>query len=647
MSAGRHGMGSAVVGVLVVALSMTGVGAVAAKSSSPVSQPDGTTTVIVTMLDQARLSATATRGRVDAERTVRTLKATARQSQDQIRDLLSRWEAAGSVSEVTPLWITNALSVTATSKVISMLAARSDVLSITPDAMTLTPTSTAVEPNIAVVGADAVWGQGARGAGVVVASLDSGVDVSHPDLGARWRGGSNSWFDPYDEHPTIPTDLTGHGTATVGVMVGGSAGGTAIGVAPGAEWIAAKIFNDRGTTTATAVHQAFQWALDPDDDPTTDDAPDVVNGSWSLGSGPGCDLSLQPDLQALRAAGIVPVFAAGNFGPGGTSSVSPANYPEALSVGAVTNSDLIYSASSRGPSTCGGRTRVFPDVVAPGVNVTTTDRYGLYQTVSGTSVAAPHVSAALALLLGESRGLPRGAQEDALISETVDLGLVGPDSTFGAGRIDVPAALAAQSSMPGFSVATSTPAVTVNAGSNSDIEVTVAARNGFSAPVTMSVSALPAAVGTAVITPGSVAGSGTSTLHLDLALSAPAGTYPITVTGVSGTAVDRALLSVTVPPQDFTLRATPSTRSVLRGDATSFRVCLLPEGGFAGAARLSRQGLPSATTAQWTRKKVSGKRCSRLKVVTTAGTPKGTHRLVIRGRAGNLDRRTSVTLVVG
>ncbi|MEO8328864.1 MAG: S8 family serine peptidase, partial [Candidatus Nanopelagicales bacterium] len=506
------------------------------------------------MREQAQLTSKRAPGHPDqVEHTVRTLKATARQSQGKIRDLLRRWEAAGSVSEVTPLWVTNALSVTATSTVIRKLATRSDVLSITPDALTLTPAANAVEPNISVVGADAVWEQGARGGGVVVASLDSGVDVSHPDLAARWRGGSNSWFDPYNEHPTTPTDLTGHGTGTVGVMVGGSAGGTAIGVAPDAEWIAAKIFNDTGATTVTAVHEAFQWVLDPDDDPTTDDAPDVVNGSWSLGSGPGCDLSLQPDLQALRAAGIVPVFAAGNFGPGGTSSVSPANYPEALSVGAVTNGDLIYSASSRGPSNCGGRTRVFPDVVAPGVNVTTADRYGQYQTVSGTSVAAPHVSGALALLLGESRGLPQGAQESALISGAVDLGTAGPDSTYGAGRINVPAAMVEQSAMPGFSVTTPTSAVNANAGSTAEADLTVAARNGFVGVVSLSTSSLPAAVGTAVVTPDSVVGSGTSTLHLSLAVDAPAGTYPMTVSGISGTAVDRASLSVTVPPQDFTL----------------------------------------------------------------------------------------------
>ena len=89
------------------------------------------------------------------------------------------------------------------------------------------------EPNIAHVGAPALWDLGIDGTGVVVATLDSGVDLGNPDLAERYRGGANSWFDPYGQHGT-PTDLTGHGTAVMGVAIGGSSGGTTIGVAPGA-----------------------------------------------------------------------------------------------------------------------------------------------------------------------------------------------------------------------------------------------------------------------------------------------------------------------------------------------------------------------------------------------------------------------------
>src|SRR3972149_324648 len=113
--------------------------------------------------------------------------------------------------------------------------------------------------------------------------MHTGADVSHPDLVTRWRGGSNSWFDPYGQHPMTPTDLSGHGTWTMGVIVAGDAGGTSIGVAPQASWIAVKIFDDQDSSTATAIHQGFQWLLDPDGNPATPDAPDVVNNSWSFG----------------------------------------------------------------------------------------------------------------------------------------------------------------------------------------------------------------------------------------------------------------------------------------------------------------------------------------------------------------------------
>jgi subtilisin family serine protease len=270
--------------------------------------------------------------------------------------------------------------------------------------------------------------------------MDSGVDVSHPDLASRWRGGSNSWFDPYGQHPSTPTDLSGHGTQTMGIMVGGDAGGTSIGVAPGAQWIAVKIFNDRNRSTSTAIHQGFQWLLDPDGNPNTADAPQVVNNSWTFANA-GCYLDYELDLQSLRAAGILPVFAAGNGGPNSNTSYSPSNNPSAFAVGATDNSDQIYTYSSRGPTACGGSTGPFPELVAPGVNVLSTGLFGAYDTVSGTSLAAPHVAGGLALLLSAYPDLAAPDQERALINSALDLGASGPDNVFGYGRLDLLAAL--------------------------------------------------------------------------------------------------------------------------------------------------------------------------------------------------------------
>jgi bacillopeptidase F len=293
-----------------------------------------------------------------------------------------------------------------------------------------------------------VWTLGFTGQGIVVATLDTGVDLDHPALGPKWRGGTNSWFDPHGEHPDTPTDLDGHGTQTMGIIVAGEAGGQAIGVAPGARWIAAKIFNDVGSTFLSDIHLSFQWILDPDGNPNTDDAPDVVNNSWGFGIPNNCSLEFQPDIDALRAAGIAVVFAAGNTGPSAPSSESPANNPGSLSVGAVDENLAIYDffgviGSSRGPSACDAS--IFPRVVAPGVDVMTTDlSFGglLIDPVlaTGTSVSAPHVAGGLALLKSAFGTVPLSALEAAIVETAQDLGDVGPDNVYGAGIIGLVAA---------------------------------------------------------------------------------------------------------------------------------------------------------------------------------------------------------------
>ena len=193
------------------------------------------------------------------------------------------------------------------------------------------------------------------------ASVCFGCGPANPS-GLRLR----SVADPTGEH-ALPFDALGHGTQTMGLMVGGDAGGTAIGVAPDATWIAAKIFDDAGEATLSGIHLAFQWLLDPDGDPDTDDAPDVVNNSWNLtGTVNQCVSEFAADIDLLKAAGIAIAFSASNLGPASPSSVSPAN-GSGFAVGAVNGSLGIASFSSRGPSACDGG--AYPQVVAPGVSV--------------------------------------------------------------------------------------------------------------------------------------------------------------------------------------------------------------------------------------------------------------------------------------
>lgn len=293
--------------------------------------------------------------------------------------------------------------------------------------------------NIAAVRAPALWAMGHTGQGVVVASMDTGVDLAHPDLRRRWRGGANSWFDPHREE-AAPHDALGHGTQAMGVMVGGSA----LGVAPDARWIAVKLYNADGHARMSDIHLAFQWLMDPDGDALTVDAPDVVNASWVLtGRGPGaCILEFSDDIRALRSAGIAVVFAAGNDGPAPRTSSSPGNNPGVLSVGAVGRDLGVARQASRGPSSCDGA--IFPRLVAPGVEVRTTDlsHGGLasYATVSGSSLAAPHAAGVLALLAGAFPSASVSELEAALVRGAHDLGPAGADNDHGHGLADAWAA---------------------------------------------------------------------------------------------------------------------------------------------------------------------------------------------------------------
>jgi serine protease AprX len=347
------------------------------------------------------------------------------------------------------LWIINGLAATVKAGDIADLAGRPEVEKVSLDGKIKAPQPAAAsagtpEWNINAIGAPDMWTMGYTGDGVVVAAMDTGVDAMHPDLAGGWRGGDNSWLDPNGEHST-PYDASGHGTQVMGLIAGGDAGGTAIGVAPGAQWIAVKIFNDAGMASLSGIHQGFQWLLDPDGNPSSDDAADVVNNSWSLANVDGCDTEFDVDIQVLKAARIAVVFSGGNYGSSGSSSsVSPANNPGGFAVGSVDDQNIIASSSSKGPSACDGD--FYPEVVAPGISVLTADlTFGgvfpdSYASVGGTSFAAPHVSGAMALLVNAHPDATVAELEQALEDAALDLGAAGPDNVVGYGLIDVVAA---------------------------------------------------------------------------------------------------------------------------------------------------------------------------------------------------------------
>jgi bacillopeptidase F len=341
------------------------------------------------------------------------------------------------------LWAINGIAVTARAEVIRELAARMGVESIRSDSTLQAPAVTYASPappewNLNAVSVPALWAQGYSGTGIVVANMDTGVDPNHPDLIGKWRGGANSWFDPHGEHAT-PYDFSGHGTQTMSIMAGGSA----IGVAPGASWIAAKLYNDAGQATYSDIHLAFQWLLDPDGNPATVDAPDVVNASWGLvGTAGQCITEFSADIDALKTAGIAVTFAAGNDGPAPLTSLSPANNVGGFATGAVDPALAVASFSARGPSACDGT--VYPEMAAPGVSVKAADlSFGgqpLYAVVSGTSYAAPHAAGTMALLLEAYPVASVADLEAALMQSAQDLGVAGADNSYGYGLLNAQAA---------------------------------------------------------------------------------------------------------------------------------------------------------------------------------------------------------------
>ncbi|MFI4912156.1 MAG: S8 family serine peptidase [Sedimentisphaeraceae bacterium JB056] len=378
---------------------------------------------------------------------VTSLKQNARLSQKAVKDFLR----SKNMKEPVSLWSINSLSLKAPVSVISELELLDGVVDIRYDDIVElsvfnqnVSTLSVAQSNIQLINVSPLWDMGFTGSGVVVAVLDSGVDFLHPDLSAKWRGGNNSWYDPYN-FTLEPYDVDGHGTNVTGVIVGGDNSGITIGAAFDAQWIAAKIFDDSNEASYSKIHQCLQWLLDPDGDPSTDDCPDIVNNSWGITDAVGqCETEFLPDIQLLQQLGIIVVCSAGNSGPGESTSLSPANYPELLSVGSVNSSKIVSTFSSRGPTPCGSE--IFPSLSAPGVSVNTTDlTFGgviplSYTYTSGTSIAAPHIAGAAALLkqaFGRASALEI---IEALKYTAEDLGESGPDYDYGYGFVDVAAA---------------------------------------------------------------------------------------------------------------------------------------------------------------------------------------------------------------
>lgn len=306
-----------------------------------------------------------------------------------------------------------------------------------------------VHPNLDAathaLGLQPLWDKGITGKGVTICVIDTGV-AQHPDLKSHivaFKDLVNGRTDPYDDQ--------GHGTHVSSIAAGdGQASeGRYKGCAPEASIVGVKVLDSHGSGSFSSVIAGIQWAVENRDRYGIK----VIN--LSLGGRVKQSYKDDPVAQAIEAAsaaGIVPVVAAGNNGPGAQSIATPAHAPHALTVAADDDrgtpdrsDDAIASFSSRGPTPIDSLAKL--DVAAPGVDITAADWRGGYRTLSGTSMATPMVAGVAALLLQARPGLTPDQVKDLLMRTADPLKEIDA-SAQGSGVVDAARALEAPLPQP-------------------------------------------------------------------------------------------------------------------------------------------------------------------------------------------------------
>jgi subtilisin family serine protease len=423
-------------------------------------RPGEYVTAVVKMAAAANLKSL----RGDKRAVLTELRAVAGQSQDGLARHLESAAVKPKVKLTRQFWIDNIMLVQATPDVIRGIASRPDVLKVFDNyTMTLPPqersvnqTPTPLWDSIRKIGAKQVWSTyGLNGAGVRVGGLDTGVDIAHPDLAGKMvttSPGDPTYPGGWAEFNStggrvvgsVPHDSDQHGTHTMGTAAGGSASGYAIGVAPGANIMHGLVIPG-GSGSFVQVAAGMQWIIDPDGNPATDDGADVVN--MSLGA-TGTYSDMVAPTDNMVAANVFPSFSIGNSGPNASTTGSPGNVPSAYGVGATDSLDVIASFSSRGPVTWNYPpyvgTWIKPDISAPGVMIFSAIPGGSWEgDWSGTSMAAPHVTGTVALMVQANPTMTVETMKQLLAQTAIDRGDAGMDNTYGWGRVNAFAAVSA------------------------------------------------------------------------------------------------------------------------------------------------------------------------------------------------------------
>ncbi len=408
------------------------------------------------------------------------LRKTAAESQAKVKA-----ELDGQRAEYKTFWATNAIVVKGGSLALAQsLAGHAEVEGIYNPVKYEVPETTqgtnqneinAVEWGIASVKADQVWSQyGQKGAGIVIANIDTGVQYDHPSLVNQYRGKkpdgtfdhNYNWFNAANTCAAAPCDSNGHGTHTMGTMVGDDGASNQIGVAPAVKWIAA----NGCCPSDAALISSGEWMLEPTNlagtNPDASKRPNIINNSWGS-TQPSNDPFMEDITLAWAASGIFGVFANGNSGAGGcNTSGSPGSLTSNYSSGAYDINNNPASFSGRG---VGQNGTIKPNISAPGVNVRSSVPGSAYSSFNGTSMAAPHLAGVVALLWAGAPSLKGDiAATRALLDNTAtDVansqcgGTTDDNNVFGEGRLD---ALALMNAAPVGDTGTLTGKVTATGG---------------------------------------------------------------------------------------------------------------------------------------------------------------------------------------
>ncbi len=303
------------------------------------------------------------------------------------------------------------------------------------------PVYTMLNSSVAAINVPRVWSElGIEGEGTTICVLDTGLDTSHPDFEGRIQLTAD-----FTGLGSV-TDLHGHGTHIASIVTGSgvASGGMYRGIAPKAMLMAAKVLDGHGNGRMSDVMAGIEWA-------TANGAGILVLSLGTEGSSDGTD-ALCTMVNAVVEMGKVVVVAAGNDGPAPYSIGSPGAADRAITVGATIDDGAIAEFSGRGP-TADGRTK--PEVVAPGSDVIAARAAGTtlgapideaYTSVTGSSMAVPHVAGVCALMWSANPSLLPDDIKWILMDTAVDLGLSA--TAQGVGRVDALAAVRAARSVP-------------------------------------------------------------------------------------------------------------------------------------------------------------------------------------------------------